>query len=256
MNISVNCPSYKRPKVKSLQYLPFLRVWVDCGEYDEYVKENKGFEDNIVSVPKGVQGNVARIRNYILDTEFARGAEAVVIIDDDMRGMFRYDRNNKAVKIEQEDFMAFIEKYTEMCQELGFKLWGVNVNIDRRCYRQFMPFSFTTFIGGPFSCHLNNPLRYDENLPLKEDYDLTIQHCNEYRGVLRVNSVFYDVLQSENKGGCAVYRNRLREHEQFFALQKKWGSKIVRVDKTNWTAGKKKKHEDYNPIIKIPIKGV
>ena len=66
MKISVNCPSYKRgDDVKTLSYLPFCRVWVDCGEYDEY-KRNYPDAD-IISCPEGVQGNLCRIRNYILD---------------------------------------------------------------------------------------------------------------------------------------------------------------------------------------------
>ena len=29
MQISVCCPSYKRPKVETLEYLPFCKVYVD-----------------------------------------------------------------------------------------------------------------------------------------------------------------------------------------------------------------------------------
>ena len=54
MKISVNCPSYKRPKVETLDYLPFCKVWVDNKEYEQYLKENKGFEKNIISCPDGI----------------------------------------------------------------------------------------------------------------------------------------------------------------------------------------------------------
>ena len=69
MKISVNCPSYKRPKVETLDYLPFCKVWVDNKEYQSYVDANPKFKDNIISVPDGIQGNLCRIRNYILDEE-------------------------------------------------------------------------------------------------------------------------------------------------------------------------------------------
>lgn len=59
------------------------------------------------------------------------------------------------------------------------------------------------------------------------------------------------------KGGCAQYRNMEREKQQFEMLQKKWGSKIVRLDTSNKGRSKKdRKYIDYNPIIKIPIKGI
>ena len=68
MKISVNCPSYKRPYVETLEYLDFVKVWVCESEYDNYISQNKGFEENIIKVPLGVQVNVSSIRNYILKT--------------------------------------------------------------------------------------------------------------------------------------------------------------------------------------------
>ena len=39
MNISINIPSWKRPNdVKTLNYIPFARVYVDIDEADEYKK--------------------------------------------------------------------------------------------------------------------------------------------------------------------------------------------------------------------------
>lgn len=104
---------------------------------------------------------------------------------------------------------------------------------------------------------LRNELRYDEKLPLKEDYDMTLQQCNKYRGCLRLNKYNYDCKQSKQAGGCATYRNYEREEQQLLALQKKWGSEIVKFDITeNSNTKKKRKNIDYNPIIHIKIKGL
>ena len=261
MKISINCPSYKRPYVETLEYLPMCKVWVDNKEYDDYVKENPGFEKNIISCPDGIQGNVSRIRNYILDEEFKNGADVVVIIDDDMEGIYSYEGTKEypyeRVKITQEWFLDFIEKYSIICDELGFKLWGVNINQDPLSYRQFSPLSTTAVILGPFSCHLKNDIRYDVRLPLKEDYDLAIQHLNKYRGILRVNKCFYNCKQSKQTGGCATYRNYEREISQLELLQQKWGDKIVRIDRAkNSNQKKESKVIDYNPVVKVPIKGI
>ena len=260
MKIVVCCPSYKRPKVETLDYLPMCKVYVDVDEYDDYVKANPNFEENIISVPKGIQGNVCRIRNYILDKELEEN-DAVCIIDDDMKGVYHFyvDGKNayKRKRVEAHEFIGFLEKYTLMCKEFGFYLWGVNSLKDPMAYKHNNPFSTLAFIGAPFSVHLKNDLRYDESLPLKEDYDLTIQHMNEYRGCLRVNSYHYDCKQSKQVGGCATYRNYLREEEQLNMLVKKWGSKIVKVDiGRNPRREKESKKMDYNPIMKIPIKGI
>ena len=145
-----------------------------------------------------------------------------------------------------------------LCDDFGFKYWGIMCNKDALSYRQTTPFSTVSYIGGPFQVFLKgNPLRYDEALPLKEDYDMTLQNCNKYRGCLRVNKYHYDCQQSKQKGGCATYRNYEREIQQLEALQKKWGSDIVKIDNVlNHNAKKEKRSIEYNPIIHIPIAGV
>ena len=262
MKISVNAPSYKRPSdVKTLDYLPYTRIWVDCAEYEEYKRNNPNAE--IISCPKGVQGNLCRVRNYILKMEFERGMDVVLIIDDDVSAMERFDYDPITGhgyirrKITADEVLIMLEKYSIIAQDIGAKFWGVNCNADHMAYRHNTPFSTTSYIGGPFQCFLKgNRCWYDESLPLKEDYDMTLQQLNLERVVLRVNAYHYNCKQSEQAGGCAAYRNREREEQQLMALQRKWGSGIVKIDQSNKGKSSKIHRFDYNPIIKIPIKGV
>ena len=227
MNISVNTPSYKRASsVKTLAYLPFCKVWVDESEAEEYRKNYPDAE--IVACPTGVQGNVARIRNYILEKEFEKGADVVVLLDDDLHKLERFELKDgfgyTRVPLEAKDFFTFVEKYSIMAEDIGAKFWGVNMNNDNLSYRHFAPFSTKAFVGGPFQAFMKgNKCRYDETLPLKEDYDMTLQQLNLERVVLRINYYHYICEQSTNKGGCAAMRNREREQQQFEALQRKWG---------------------------------
>lgn len=260
MNISICCPSYKRPVVKTLEYIPSCKVYVAPEEADEYRKYNNS--QNIVVCDEGIQGNLCRVRNYILRNEFKNGADVVCIVDDDMSGLYLWQKGTvpytfDAIKVKTEDIVPLLEKYSLICKDLGYKFWGAQCNKDKMSYSQMMPFSFSKYIGGPFQVFLKgNECYYDERLPLKEDYDMTLQQCNRYRGCLRVNFLFYDVKQSEQPGGCATYRTLAKEIEQFKLLQKKWGSDIVREDTSNKGRTKKQKRFDYNPIIKVPIKGV
>lgn len=234
MNISVNAPSYKRPDdVRTLSYLPYCRIWVDCKEYEDY-KRNYPDAD-IISCPEGVQGNLCRIRNYILKEEFERGMDVVLIIDDDFTCLRRFDYDEMdgwgydTHIITSEEFIPFIEKYSVIADEFGAKFWGVNCNSDHMAYRHNTPFSTRSYIGGPFQCFIKgNRCYYDERLPLKEDYDMTIQQLNMERVVLRVNAYHYLCKQSEQKGGCAAYRNRQREEEQLELLRHKWGGQLLR----------------------------
>lgn len=262
--IVVACPSYKRYKVETLNYIPFCKVYVSPEEYESYLEFNPKYQENIVECEKGIQGNVARVRNYILNTEFKNGADIVCIIDDDLKQINHFEMSEdgrnayEKVKLKTDDILDFIYRYSMLCHDWGFKMWGMNCNSDTLSYRQYTPFSTTSVILGPFSVFLKgNECRYDEALPLKEDYDMFIQNCNKYRGVLRLNKYHYVCRQSEQKGGCAMYRTMEKEKEQFELLKKKWGSNIVRLDKSNKGKSKKnRKYIDYNPIIKIPIKGL
>lgn len=263
MKISVNAPSYKRPSaVKTLAYLPFCRIWVDEGEAPEYRKNYPDAE--IIACPKGVQGNTGRIRNYILREEFNRGMDVVLMVDDDLTCVERYNvrpgtnYGYEKHKITTEEFLPMVEKYSVMAKDLGAKLWGMNCNGDARAYRHYTPFSTLSFVGGPFQCFLKgNRCLYDERLPLKEDFDMTLQQLNLERVVLRVNFLHYICDQSKSPGRCAAYRNRDRERQQLDLLRKKWGSKIVQEDAGADDATEKLRiHDDYNPIIHVPIRGI
>ena len=256
MKIAICCPSYKRDEVKSFRFFgDLLKVYVCETEYDRYIENNKEFEKCFVKVPYGVQGNVARIRNYILNDNL--DADVCCIVDDDMAYIGYYEQL-ELHKLNKDEILPFIEKYTILCDDFGFKMWGVNLNSDPQCYREYTPFSTTSVVLGPFSCYLKgNECRYDEDLPLKEDYDMSLQNLNKYRGILRVNKYHYSCEQSSNKGGCAAIRNIEREKEQLNMLIKKWGSRIVKNDLTDRShSSGKVKRIDYNPVVSVPIKGV
>jgi hypothetical protein len=253
MKISINCPSYKRPKVETLEYLPFCKVWVVEEELEEYHRQNKGAKFEVLQR----QGNISIVRNEILKREFERGADVVCMVDDDLKGIYHFEKsahNNYGYEkrlVQPEQFEEFLYNGTVMARDLGAYLWGVNLNKDNMLYRHTRPIGTTGIILGVFSCHLRGTeCFYDERIPLKEDYDMALQHLNKYRKILRLNKYHYDCRQSEQPGGCATIRNYKTEKEQFEMLQKKWGSDIVRTDRNS------KKQFDYNPIVRVPISGL
>lgn len=84
---------------------------------------------------------------------------------------------------------------------------------------------------------------------------MTIQQCNLYRGLLRVNKFSYNKRSVTNTGGCSQYRTLEKEKEQLALLQHKWGNKIVKYDNNDRNhRSTKKKAFDINPVISIPIK--
>lgn len=249
-------PSYKRPeKIQTLDLFPQAIVFVAESEVDDYKKNNPNAHIEIV--PDKVQGNLCRVRNYILDS---MKGKAVVILDDDISMIKHLTVSGEKKlweKVENDKLPSLFCKFADLTEEWGFSYFGLQCNSDIMVSRLITPFSTVSYIGGPVQGFLpKNKCRYDERLSLKEDYDMTLQQCNLERGCLRFNLYCYSAKQSEQKGGCANYRSIEEEKRQLELLKHKWGGKIVKIDKSNKGRSTKDKVIDYNPIIHIPIKGV
>ena len=143
------------------------------------------------------------------------------MLDDDMSYIGRW-QNQKVKKLNADEVLEFCENAFNICDDLGIKYWGMNLNIDKGAYREYTPFSFTSPILGPFQAFNDLDLRYSEDLPLKEDYDLSLQVLNKYRKTLRFNAYHYYVKQT-NTGGCANYRTL--DYEKAIQIISKNGKK-------------------------------
>lgn len=247
MDYKIFAPTYKRAdKCTTHKYLKQITYVVRESEKNDY----KGVHDKIWIVPDSAQGNLCRIRNYILDNI---NDEKIVLLDDDIKHFNRFNGKDSKKLSEQEVYNMIQEGFL-LAEDLDVVFWGLNCISDKGSYREYTPFGTRSYIGGPFQAHFKNPLRYDEKIFLKEDYDMTLQVLNKYRKNLRLNMYNYTCAQATLEGGCAEYRNIKIEKEHNEMLQKKWGSKIVKFDESN--KSKKEKNFDINPIIKVPIKGV
>ncbi len=240
-------PSYKRPEIaKTHKYLPFITYVVMESEADEYRK----IHNKVWAIPNEVQGNLARVWNYILDNSKEKN---IITVDDDIKYFGRWECNEQK-KLDSDEVLNMMQSGFQLAEDLGVRYWGLNCLADKGAYREYTPFGTRSYIGGPFQAHRDNELRYDEVIYLKEDYDMTLQILNKYRKNLRLNMYHYVCEQATMVGGCADYRSIEREKEQNRLLQEKWGGQIVKEDSSN--KSNKIKVYDINPIIKIPIKGV
>lgn len=248
MKIEILSPSYRRAESASTQeYLPACTYVVARSEKKAYESAGR----RVIAVPNNVQGNVCRVRNYIL-----ANFNPVLILDDDIRRFGRWSKQEN-LKLDTDEAMEFIEHAFILARGFGARMWGMNLLPDKGAYREYTPFAFRSVVLGPVQGFTNMDLRYDESLPLKEDYDLSLQVLNKYRRTLRFNMYHYVCEQHTNVGGCATYRTMDRERDQFLLLQKKWGSDIVRIDTQGGQVNQKKRTNwDINPVVRVPIGGV
>lgn len=80
------------------------------------------------------------------------------------------------------------------------------------------------FILGDFFVHDASPLRFDESITLKEDYDFTCSHLDRYGSVMRCNRLCIKVAHETNPGGAVDARDAAGEKERhnIKILMKKW----------------------------------
>lgn len=234
-------PSYKRAKdCKAAQWLSEAVICCHEFEAEEYSKHN---QNKIMTIPDELAGKgMATIRNWILNC--AMHNEDVLMVDDDVTKVGYFEQRKRHALTEQQVY-EFIENGFRMCREAGTILWGINLLEDKQAYREYAPLSLSSVVLGPFMGIINNSLRFDDELGLKEDFDYSIQVLNKYRKILRFNKYHYSVGHLVGKGGCISYRTSQREKEQMKRLVKKWGNKIVKF-----------KDGDVNPMIKVPISGI
>jgi len=243
-------PSWKRAdSCFTHKYLPDIKYVVCTSQADAY-REN-GLP--VLECPDSAQGSVCRVRNWILDNA---DDDHVLIVDDDIHYLGRWN-GNKHQKMNTKQAMEFIAQGFELAEQFGVRFWGINLLQDKGAYREYTPFSLNNVVLGPFGGFLNADCRYDESLPLKEDYDMSLQMLNKHRKVLRINYAHYVCKQHTNRGGCASYRTVSREMEQFDMLQAKWGKSIIRKDSGSSKVNRKRQQTyDINPIVRVPIGGV
>lgn len=82
------------------------------------------------------------------------------------------------------------------------------------------------FVVGDFIVIKPNPLRFDENLHLKEDYDYTLQQLEKYGVVARCDFLLASFKHRTNKGGAVEYRTSELEQKTIKYLLAKWPNNL------------------------------
>lgn len=240
-------PSYRRANdCITAKYIKSAVIFCHEFEAEDYREHN---ENEIVVMSDDLKGKgMAVIRNEILRLT---KDDDVLMMDDDVKYVGFYDKQ-KLIRMSGDDVVEFAKSGFRMCKEFGTVLWGLNLQSDKKFYREYSPFSFSSVVLGPFfGIVKNEKIKFDDSLGLKEDYDYALQVLNKFRKVLRFNKYHYSCAHMDKSGGCANYRTSKKEQEQALAFQKKWGSRIVKIDMK--TQGG---NMSINPVVNSLIKGI
>merc|ERR1712232_1441722 len=106
------------------------------------------------------------------------------------------------------------------------------------------------FCIGDFIVDDNSKIKFDESLTLKEDYDFTCAHIQEYGSVMRFNRMTIAAKHYSNEGGACSNRDAkgVQERKNIAVLMRKWPNAIfshtTRQNEVNLRWKERREEED------------
>lgn len=197
-------------------------------EYHQY----KGLVKNIICVPKEVQG-ITKTRNWILKNTDERW---VVFLDDDAKTVGYNqlkERNTKKIEVREEGFWheEFL-RYFDLCEQLGYKIWGTRTESSPRGTYPYKPFLTKSYVTASCMGIINDGEYYfDEEFPVKEDYEICLRHIRDKGGILAVRYLHWENDHWTKDGGCKDYRTIEMERKAIKGLISKYPNMIASAER-------------------------
>jgi hypothetical protein len=202
-------------KIQSLIGLPCSWI-VGAGEAEAYIAAGAH------SAYEG--GGLCDSRNRAIDLAQEQDAFCIEVSDDLTKLEFASSKTTK----EPATFLDVVSTMVNVMKNTGFKLAGVAPTANPFFFNPDKPLRTDKFIVGDLiAVAPDTDLRFDTELKLKEDYDLTLQHLHTYGGVSRIDWILASFKHRTNKGGAVDYRNSEREQQAIDYLKTKWVGEII-----------------------------
>lgn len=196
--ISSGRPARVAEMKKHLGNLAERAVW--------YVGADEGADYRYAGADLTVEaGTLSHARNLALEEAF-RQDEVCAQLSDDLTGVDWSGNHDSKHRITLERAIGMIVK--QLASDVKLAGAGATDNVF------FMPVADVSehvFIIGDLMAIAPNPLRFDENLNLKEDLEYSIQHLKEYGQVARLNTILANWQHRTNHGGAVQYRTAAGE---------------------------------------------
>lgn len=205
----VAIPSYKRAgNVKTFNLLAdaFSKEEVILGtqtqeEYEQY-SEYYGDKATIIL---GSATCCSQNRNNLLEYCQKAGHKEVLFCDDDLR----YIRTIDDKKLVGQEFRDLMERCFDICRKNDVVMFGSYITDNKF---QMSRTYCRNIIVGALCGLLDTSVRFDANIRVKDDYELSLRLMTKGRKVVRFNS-FSPSTTPRAKGGCEEERKKGTELE-------------------------------------------
>jgi hypothetical protein len=229
-------PTYRKEKIKTAELFNGLDYLLFCDKQDF---EKLSDKYNCYLLPDGIQGNIARVRNYILKYANENKIDYFAMCDDDISKLFIYDSELKSrlKELTAFEYDYILDKFSDtFYQKDNCVGWSMNETTQPRDYKGEICCNNACFMSGTFSVYFTDRItfEFDERLSLKEDYDFTLQALTSGKTIFKFKGLFYlperVTTGLKNFGGCSTYRTNEKEMEQIQLMKDKWGNLIKYKD--------------------------
>jgi hypothetical protein len=188
--------------------------YVNAGEYEAYQQAGAHFVNECAL-------NICHARNAAIKDADDHGVPCIQISDDlrNIKNIFIDESGAK--KWQFIDVLRVCDLLIFELKGLGLFYGGVAVSSNPLNYNG-EDVSTNKLIVNDFICLMPGAGLFDENLALKEDYDMSIRQLLGCGGIVRLNNILCDFPHRQNKGGANDYRNDSTEAEATKKLIAKW----------------------------------
>ena len=200
-------------------------LFVPESEANQYQRTSR----NVVGIPDEVKG-ITKTRNWILRN---CGAGRVVFVDDDVKAQGwkkLYEYNAKDKPLTEAQWLHEFEKLFDLTEQLEYKIWGVSTDGALRSVYPYKPFLFRSYVTASCMGIINDGTYYfDEDFPVKEDYEICLRHIRDRGGVLCCRYIYWANSHWVDDGGCKTYRTQRMEAECIKKLVQKYPGYIRQI---------------------------
>jgi len=188
-----------------------------------YVGEGEGAAYTAAGATRVVEaGALTKARNAALEDAFKSSAYCLQLSDDLIKCHMAV---SKKEKVQISLWSAVLDLKKEM-EKTRAKLGGVAPTANEFYFNPKKPVKTSGFIVGDFLLVAPSAPRFDENLKLKEDYQLCLDHLMRYSKVCRVDRLLVGFKHRSNPGGAVSYRTEKLEQETIQYLKHKYKGMI------------------------------
>jgi hypothetical protein len=219
-------------KTKSQSVIPSALMFVPELEVHAY---EMGGSNNVIGVPDNVKG-ITATRNWIMRYCEKINEKYLVFIDDDVKraGYVKlYSRKSKYRALSGDQLLYEWQKLFQITEQMQYRIWGTSTEGSPRSVYPYKPFLTRTYITA--SCMgmiLDGKTYFDEDFPVKEDYEICLRCITEDGGILGARYLFWENSHWHDEGGCKDYRTQEMERKCIKQLQRKYPG-YVRYSKTS-----------------------